>query len=438
MIGYSYARGGTEVGLFEIVARGRAALPRDLPPALERLLLVAQLREPPHRQQAGVLHAALPQSLARRPVRAVPGDAQWRPARRSRLQAHRAGDAHLPHRRRARPVAGRRAAHGHGLRPRQAASSTARAPRCWARRARVLRVAELGLRVGHEWRRGGAGSRLQPVPHPARRLRRRARSRRAGRPIDQFSFLEGDDGHLNVLVRVDGRGDGMWAAESTPATSRCCACRSRASPTAATAHRASSLPALARARRATRCRTASSATTFSTAQARAGTGRRRRRSRSSTRCAMQAGDTHRVSLAHGVDRIEALGSDAVLVGSDGSDLHFTSLRLGAMPAAVGSLHAQGRGAGRDAQPRLLLQARSRRRRPARPADHRRGESAGAPAAAGIGGACSSCATSGLSFTELGALDARPARQDATTAAAPPASTGTATRGRSSSAAACSR
>src|SRR4029453_6030374 len=35
----------------------------------------------------------------------------------------------------------------------------------------------------------------------------------AGSPIDQLSFLEGDDGMLNVLVRSNGRGDGMWAAE---------------------------------------------------------------------------------------------------------------------------------------------------------------------------------------------------------------------------------
>jgi hypothetical protein len=44
---------------------------------------------------------------------------------------------------------------------------------------------------------------------------------------------------------------------------------------------------------------------------------------------------HEVALAHGVDRIEALGRDAVLVGSDGRDLHFTSLRLGRVPSAAG-------------------------------------------------------------------------------------------------------
>ena len=40
-----------------------------------------------------------------------------------------------------------------------------------------------------------------------------------------------------------------------------------------------------------------------------------------------------IPLAHGVDRIEALGSNAVVVGSDGRDLHFTSLRLAATASA---------------------------------------------------------------------------------------------------------
>src|SRR6185503_20993575 len=35
----------------------------------------------------------------------------------------------------------------------------------------------------------------------------------SGSPVDQFSFLESDDSHLNVLVRSDSAGDGMWAAE---------------------------------------------------------------------------------------------------------------------------------------------------------------------------------------------------------------------------------
>ena len=40
------------------------------------------------------------------------------------------------------------------------------------------------------------------------------------------------------------------------------------------------------------------------------------------------GDMDEVSLTHGVDRIEALGPDAIVVGTDGNDLHFSSIRLG--------------------------------------------------------------------------------------------------------------
>jgi hypothetical protein len=46
------------------------------------------------------------------------------------------------------------------------------------------------------------------------------------------------------------------------------------------------------------------------------------------------GDVHPVILEHGVDRIETMGSDAVVVGSDGRDLHFTAVRLGDVPSAV--------------------------------------------------------------------------------------------------------
>ena len=40
-------------------------------------------------------------------------------------------------------------------------------------------------------------------------------------------------------------------------------------------------------------------------------------------------------LPHGVDRLEALGNDAVVIGADGKDLHFTSLRLAPYPVAAG-------------------------------------------------------------------------------------------------------
>src|SRR5215471_5499984 len=37
----------------------------------------------------------------------------------------------------------------------------------------------------------------------------------SGSPVDQFSFLESEDGYLNVLVRSESRGNWMWSAENT-------------------------------------------------------------------------------------------------------------------------------------------------------------------------------------------------------------------------------
>ena len=48
------------------------------------------------------------------------------------------------------------------------------------------------------------------------------------------------------------------------------------------------------------------------------------------------GGRFELPLAHGVDRIEAMGSDAVVVGSDGTNLHFTSVRLGDQASVAGN------------------------------------------------------------------------------------------------------
>jgi hypothetical protein len=43
---------------------------------------------------------------------------------------------------------------------------------------------------------------------------------------------------------------------------------------------------------------------------------------------------YELPLPHAVDRIEALGSNALVVGSDGRDLQFSSVRLGRLPVTV--------------------------------------------------------------------------------------------------------
>jgi len=46
------------------------------------------------------------------------------------------------------------------------------------------------------------------------------------------------------------------------------------------------------------------------------------------------GSSHELKLAHGVDRIEQIGADAVVVGTNGKDLHFSAVRLGVWPEVV--------------------------------------------------------------------------------------------------------
>ena len=149
----------------------------------------------------------------------------------------------------------------------------------------------------------------------------------AGSPIDQFSFLEGEDGFLNVLVRSNGRGDGMWAAEVNSGDLALMRV-----PLAGFSDGRESAPpesyrALPRANgHALQNRYVGSYLLY-------GTGAGWRRPQTTLHSALYAiryavdAEAHGVALAHGVDRIEALGNDAVVVGTDGRDLHFTSVRL---------------------------------------------------------------------------------------------------------------
>ena len=96
VIGYSYERGGTEVGLFNIDASGQSDVSIDLSSAFERLLFVAQLCEPLNRQQVDLLHAAVHESVRGRSNRHVSGRAQVAQGRDAAgISAHRFRDARL-------------------------------------------------------------------------------------------------------------------------------------------------------------------------------------------------------------------------------------------------------------------------------------------------------------------------------------------------------
>ncbi len=156
----------------------------------------------------------------------------------------------------------------------------------------------------------------------------------SGSPVDQFSFLESEDNHLNVLVRSDTSGDGMWGAEvargdvalmriplssfsdgteSVPSSSY----RQLPTPTGYTFQN----------------HFVGDYLLYGTGS---GWGYAQKTDRKSLYAVRWAGygDVHELSLAHGVDRIEQMGSDAVVVGTDGKNLHFTSIRLGKWPAVA--------------------------------------------------------------------------------------------------------
>ncbi|MEZ4220579.1 MAG: beta-propeller domain-containing protein [Polyangiaceae bacterium] len=152
-----------------------------------------------------------------------------------------------------------------------------------------------------------------------------------GTPIDQMSFLEGE-GHLNVVVRADGGGEAMWRSEvksgdmallRVPLTSFGPGEEEAPSESYATLPRPLGY--------AMQNRFVGDYVLYGTGT----TWGRPRPAQDSNIYAYRyagGGPTAALPLPHGVDRIEALGRDAVAVGSDGSDLYFTPVVLGDTPA----------------------------------------------------------------------------------------------------------
>ncbi|MFN2578261.1 MAG: beta-propeller domain-containing protein [Pyrinomonadaceae bacterium] len=174
----------------------------------------------------------------------------------------------------------------------------------------------------------------------------------SGSPVDQFSFLESEDKHLNVLVRTDSSGDGMWAAEAAAgdvALMRVPLSLFNDGTDSASSWCYHPLPKPAGPSYTFQNRFVGNYLLY-------GTGSGWRRPQTNKQSSLFAvrfaeGDTSELPVNHGVDRIEALGSDAIVVGTDGKDLHFTAIRLGEAPkvadeyirkdASQGELRSQG-------------------------------------------------------------------------------------------------
>jgi hypothetical protein len=163
----------------------------------------------------------------------------------------------------------------------------------------------------------------------------------AGGPVDQFSFLESGDGHLNVLVRADTAGEGMWGSEvaqGSVALLRVPLASFSAQGDPVPASRYTALPK-------------PEGYTFQNRfvgdyvlyGAGSGWGRPENQGKGAVFAYRFAGGAEPVSLrlVHGVDRIEALGRHAVVIGTDGKDLHFTPIALTDRPAVADRYSRRG-------------------------------------------------------------------------------------------------
>ncbi|HKY43086.1 MAG TPA: beta-propeller domain-containing protein [Pyrinomonadaceae bacterium] len=163
----------------------------------------------------------------------------------------------------------------------------------------------------------------------------------SGSPVDQFSFLQSDDQHLNVLVRSDAKGDGMWSAEVTQGDVALMRIPIMTFSDGSESVQASSY------RRLVKPGGYMFVNRFVGDHLLYGTGsgwgypQKDVAQRKLFVVNWKGGNSHQLPLPHGVDRIEQLGSDAVIVGTDGKDLHFSSVKLSSWPEVISRYTRQG-------------------------------------------------------------------------------------------------
>jgi hypothetical protein len=162
--------------------------------------------------------------------------------------------------------------------------------------------------------------------------------RARGNPIDQFSFRENADGHLEVLLSGQGYGDGMWGPEITQGTGEFALLRAplssfTAEATPAAGGQYTRLPGPTSY--GLQNRFVGNHVLWGSGGGFSGSASAERRVWVTD--VRSPGAVKQVELAHGVERLEALGSTgAMVVGSDGRALRFTALALGDTPEIRGT------------------------------------------------------------------------------------------------------
>ena len=148
-----------------------------------------------------------------------------------------------------------------------------------------------------------------------------------GVPTDQFSFREdGEDGTLDVLVRSEGGGDAMWHPEfSAGAVSllRLPLSRFGEGDDEAEWSDYRALPVLPQSY-AFQNRFVGDYVLYGNGSS---WGSSDNGGAKLIAASVRGYDVAQLPLAHGIDRIEAMGNDAVVIGADARDLHFQAVEL---------------------------------------------------------------------------------------------------------------
>jgi hypothetical protein len=148
-----------------------------------------------------------------------------------------------------------------------------------------------------------------------------------GAPTDQFSFHEDPSGYLDVLVRAEQNGgDTMWAPEVSAGDVALLRV-----PVASFANRVGTAREKAYTALAKPARGYTMQNRFVGGHVLYGTGSGWGYAEDSDHRVyaypVAGGRPFALKLAHGVDRIEQMGDAAVVIGTDGTDLHFTAVDL---------------------------------------------------------------------------------------------------------------
>jgi hypothetical protein len=155
-----------------------------------------------------------------------------------------------------------------------------------------------------------------------------------GSPVSHLSFLESDDGHLNVVTHSHAEGDGMWNAMFNGGDVRLLRVPIRHFGNGGSVAPEGSyrtLPAPRDSGYAFHTRFVGRHLLYGV-----GSGWGYAGSTPGTLYAVpwSGGGVTELPLPHGVDRVEVMGPGAVVVGTDATDLHFTGIRLDGTPHAV--------------------------------------------------------------------------------------------------------